>query len=239
MQFRTEIGDRRTFVLTKAILVYEETLHNRERFATLHNVLREGAESQPPRLGPGTLLTTAFLQALSAGLERPAKILLLPENVLAYTSDLLVWWTPPRLHSMYFSEGAEDRQAVDGRVCPHPPLLWKVHRGRLFIRALSESQRPKADTPLMVAPYWNTQANSGSVCEGSMPRPQETDPSSLLAWEEGFFNSRFTHPSGIGKLTTHPGKFMGLWTELAGTQEFPAHYLAPAEQSLRQFAEQD
>jgi PRTRC genetic system protein B len=239
MQLTTEIGDRRKFVLKKAILVYEEVVHNREKFATVHDVLQEGSESQQPRLGPGTLLTTAFLRALSSGLERPAKALLLPENVLVYTSELLIWWTPLRLHSMCFSEGAEDRLVVDGRVCPHPALLWKVHRGPLFLRALSDSHRPKADAQLMVAPYWNTQALSGSVCEGSMPRPQETDLSNMLEWEEGFFNSRFTHPSGIGKLTTHPGGFMGLWTELAGKPEFPAHYLTPVTQSLRQFAEQD
>ena len=239
MRLATEIGDQRRFVLKTAILVYNEVARNRENFVTVHEVLQEGSEPQQPRLGPGTLLTTAFLKALSVGLERPAKALLLPENVLVYTSELLIWWTPPRLHSMYFSDGAEDRAAVHGQVCPHPPLLWKVHRGHLFLRALSDSLRPKADTQLMVAPYWNTQALSGSVCAGSMPCPQETDLSSMLAWEEGFFNSRFTHPSGIGKLTTHSGGFMGLWTELAGKQEFAANYLAPAKQSLRQFAEQD
>lgn len=239
MQLITEIGDRRNFVLKKAILVYEEVVHNREQFATLHEVLREGTEPQQPRLGPGSLLTTSFLKALSSGLERPAKALLLPENVLVYTADMLIWWTPPRLHSMYFSEGAEDRLAVDGRVCPHPPLLWKVRRGRLFLRALSASLRPKADTLVMVAPYWNTQARNGDVCEGSMPRPKETDLSNMLQWEEGFFNSRFTHPSGVGKLTTHPGGFMGLWSELVQRQEFPANYLAPAKQTLQQFAEQD
>ena len=239
MQLITEIGDRRNFVLRKAILVYEEVVYNRERFATLHEVLREGAEPQQPRLGPGTLLTTAFLKVLSSGLERPAKALLLPENVLAYTSELLIWWTAPRLHSMYFSDGAEDRIAINGRVCPHPPLLWKVRRGRLFLRALSTSLRPNADTSLMIAPYWNTQARNGDVCEGSMPRPQETDLSNILEWEEGFFNSRFTHPSGVGKLTTHPGGFMGLWSELAGKQQFPSDYLAPAKQTLQQFVEQD
>src|SRR2546423_1365670 len=239
MRLTTEIGDQRTFVLKTAILVYNEVARNRENFVTVHDVLQEGSEPQQPRLGPGTLLTTTFLKALSAGLERPAKALLIPENVLVYPSELLVWWTPPRLHSMYFSDGADDRAAVHGQVCPHPPLLWKVHRRHLFLRALSDSLRPKAETKLMVASCWNTQALSGSVCAGSMPCPLETDLSSMLAWEEAFFNSRFTHPSGIGILTTHSGGFMGLWTELAGQQEFPANYLAPAKQSLRQFAEQD
>ena len=77
----------------------------------------------------------------------------------------------------------------------------------------------------MVAPYWNTEASRGDVCEGDMPRPQETDVTNILEWEEGFFNSRFTHPSGIGKLTAHSGGFIGLWTELAGTAQFPTRYL--------------
>ena len=237
MRLITEIGERKNFVLAKAILMYQNTLRDREVFATVHDVIREGAEPQQPKLGPGSLLDTAFLHELCARIERPAKALLLPENVLVYTSELLIWWTPPRLHSMYFSEGAEDRQNVDGRVCPHPALLWKVHRGSLFLRALSHSVRPQTKTPLMVAPYWNTQAGSGNVCEGSMPRPGETDLSNLLEWEEGFFNSRFTHPSGIGTLTSHPGGFMGLWTELAGQKEFPSGYLAAAGQTLQQFIE--
>jgi Prokaryotic E2 family D len=58
----------------------------------------------------------------------------------------------------------------------------------------------------------------------------------MLEWEEGFFNSRFTHPSGMGKLTTHSGGFMGLWTGLADKQQqFPSRYLVPARQTLLQF----
>lgn len=237
MQVTIQIGDRKDFVLTKALLIYEEQLHKQEQFATLHHVVHDRHEPQQPRLGPGNLLTEAFLERLSAGLRRPAKAVLLPENVLAYTSDLLVWWTPPRLHPMFFSDGAEDRLAVHGRICPHPPLVWKVRRGCLYLRALSDPRRPNAYTSLMVAPYWNTAPDTGDVCEGSMPRPTRTDVTRMLEWEEGFFNSRFTHPSGIGKLTTHPGSFMGLWIELAGHDQFPAQYLVDTRQTLKQFVE--
>ena len=87
----------------------------------------------------------------------------------------------------------------------------------------------------MVAPYWNTEPSRGSVCAGDMQRPRETDVTTMLEWEEGFFNSRFTHPSGMGKLTSHTGGFIGLWTELARKQEFPRQYLLPARQTLQQF----
>jgi hypothetical protein len=51
----------------------------------------------------------------------------------------------------------------------------------------------------------------------------------MLEWEEGFFNSQFTHPSGIEKLTSHAGGFIDLWTELAGKQQFPANYLGAVQ----------
>jgi hypothetical protein len=50
---------------------------------------------------------------------------LLPENVLAYSSDLLVWRTPPRQHRMFFSGSAEDCQAINGAICPHLALVSK------------------------------------------------------------------------------------------------------------------
>ncbi len=235
MRVTTEIGDCRDFVLKTALLIYEDQISGHEQFATVHEVIRRGSEAQQPQLGPGTLLTTAFLEQLCQRLKRRSKAVILPENVLAYGSDLLVWWTPPRLHRMFFSDGAEDRREVDGQTCPHPALVWKVRRGCLYLRALALPERPAANTPLLVAPYWNTEASSGDVCEGNMPRPRETDVSNMLEWEEGFFNSRFTHPSGMGKLTSHPGGFIGLWKDLAGAEVFRTEYLLPAKQTLTQF----
>jgi len=136
---------------------------------------------------------------------------------------------------MFFSDGAEDRRLINGAIFPHPALVWKVQRGCLFLRALDISARPRPETRLMVAPYWNTAADNGDVCEGDMRRPKDTDVATMLEWEEGFFNSLFTHPSGIGKLTSHAGGFIGLWTELMGKDQFPAAYLVSCRQTLEQF----
>jgi PRTRC genetic system protein B len=136
-------------------------------FATVHGI-NETDASSVPSLGPGQLLTTRFLESLKQSLRTEPRSVLLPANVLAYTSDLLIWWTGPRLHPMYFSEGAEDRAAVHGKACPHPSLIWKVRRGRLSLRALGSNVRPSPETELMVAPYWNTEARTGSVCEGGI-----------------------------------------------------------------------
>lgn len=237
MQVVTQIGTNHDFQLKQAVLIYEDQISRREKFATVHPVNLQGP-GQQACLGAGELLTTSFLERLYYGLRRAPRGVLLPENVLAYTDDLLVWWTPPRSHPMFFSEGAEDRHAINRQTCPHPALVWKVHRGGLFLRALSDPFRPKAETKLMIAPYWNTEPSRGDVCEGDMPRPRQTDLTTMLEWEEGFFNSRFTHPSGMGKLSSHPGGFIGLWTELAGKGEFPARYLVESRQALKQFVEQ-
>lgn len=237
MRVVTQIGEQLQYHLSHALLIYRDGTSNRD-FATVHEIVHHGDQTLP-HIGPGRLLSTDFLRQLAAGLRQPARAVVLPENVLAYNSELLVWWTPPWLHSMFFSDGAEDRVRVHGRVCPHPALVWKVKSGALQLRALVESVRPGEDTTLMVAPYWNTEPGAGRVCEGSMPRPRETNLSNMAEWENGFFVSRFTHPSGMGKLTCHPGGFIGLWTELAGQAAFPAKYLVSSRQTLRAFVEDD
>ena len=237
MQVTTQIGNNHDFQLKQAILIYEDQISRRAKFATVHHVTQSGP-GQPSALAPGTLLTARFLEHLLRGLRKRAPAVLLPENVLAYTSDLLAWWSPPRFHRMFFSDGAEDRRTISGETCPHPALVWKVRRGCLFLRAQAEPTRPKPETRLMVAPYWNTEPHQGDVCEGDMPRPRQTDVTNMLEWEEGFFNSRFTHPSGMGKLTAHAGGFIGLWTELKGAKRFPDEYLVESGQTLRQFVEE-
>src|ERR1051326_1736179 len=107
MQVITQIGKSRDFQLKQAILIYEDQVSQREQFATVHQVNLQ-APDQPASLGPGTLLTTNFIERLHHGLQRAPRAVLLPENVLAYTSDIVVWWTPPRQHRMFFSDGAEE-----------------------------------------------------------------------------------------------------------------------------------
>jgi PRTRC genetic system protein B len=233
MQVTIQIGKSLDFQLTQAILIYEDQVSKQRKFATVHQVSKR--ENQPATLAPGTLLTTDFLKSLYRGLEGGPRAVLLPENVLVYTPDILAWWTPPRQHRMFFSEGADDRREIHGAIFPHPALVWKVQRGSLYLKALNISARPKRDTRLMAAPYWNTAADTGDVCEGDMRRPKHTDIATMLEWEEGFFNSHFTHPSGIGKLTAHAGGFIGLWTELRAKEQFPAAYLVPGRQTLGQF----
>src|SRR5258708_39839881 len=128
-------------------MIYEDRVHKREQFATIHKIAGEGASGRPS-LGAGSLLTTAFLRDLARGLERQPEAVLLPENVLAYTAGLLIWWTPSRLRPMFFSDGAEDRALLHGPIFPHPPPVWKVRQGELSIRTPSHQRAPAREAPL-------------------------------------------------------------------------------------------
>src|ERR1035437_5119398 len=48
-----------------------------------------------------------------------------------------------------------DGRTLSGKVFPQPPLVFKVCGSELSVRALTENRRPRPETTLMVAPYWN------------------------------------------------------------------------------------
>ena len=47
MQVSAEIGQRREFVLKRALLIYEDQVSKRDQFATVHEIVREGALLDP------------------------------------------------------------------------------------------------------------------------------------------------------------------------------------------------
>jgi hypothetical protein len=68
--------------------------------------------------------------------------------------------------------------------------------------------------------------------------PEETSVGSLSRWEDAYFASEFTHPSGAVRLTAYPGGFLGLWSSLAGrTDRFPVKFLANSKQTLQEFVQ--
>ncbi len=233
MEARVAIGANRTFVLRNAVLVYGD---GTTAFATLHPVVSKGS-GQPPYLGPGQALTSAFLRTLAAELGARITAEILPANVLARTPGMITWWTQARREVMFF--GGVDQRAceLNGAIYPHPALVFKVAERELFVRALEKDERPTEATPLKNAPYWNVDS-AGRVCLGSTRVPDEVSASSIPGWTFGFFSSQFTHPNGAVRLTTHPQGFVGLWKSLKNSQSvFPVEFLADANETLLQFVE--
>jgi PRTRC genetic system protein B len=232
MEAQVRIGASRNFTLKNAVLVYGD---GTAAFATLHEVRAE--KGQAPYLGPGQSLTTAFLRTLAHGLGARMAPEILSENVLARTPDMIVWWSRDQRRVMFFGGGSEEALSPNGRMFPHPALVFKVSANELFVRALETDARPCANTTLKTAPYWNT-SGQGLVCQGSMRVLDEANVNSIAGWEDAFHSSEFTHAAGAAQLTSHPGGFFGLWSSLAdGPEMFPMEFLMDAKQTLREFIE--
>jgi len=232
MNANIRIGDNRTFSLKQALLLYQD---GTRAFATLHEVKHQPNEA--PYLCAGQSVTTGFLETLAKGLGASMAAEVLPEHVLARTPDLIAWWCRARPRLMFFGEGNAETRMLNGKMYPHPALVFMIQGRELFVRALAEDRRPTANTRLCNAPYWNTDAH-GRVCLGSMRVPDETGVASLAGWEGAYFGSEFTHPSGVVRLTTHPGGFLGLWSSLAGRKRaFPVKSLAESKQTLQEFVD--
>lgn len=199
---------------------------------TRHEVaLRKDA---PPSLGPAQPLTRSFLESLLRSLSGASNAEVLPDNVLAKGDRMIAWWTPACRRQMFYESPALDFSQLNGRTFLQPPLVWRVEHGDLKVRALAENKRPKAETTMAVAPFWNL-SEDGRVCTGSMRRPDSAGAASMADWERGFYESAFTH-ANVGRLTRHKGGFEGLWRELAGKhRRFPAETLIRLPQTLAQF----
>ncbi len=232
MNVHLRIGDNRTFSLKQAVLLYQE---GSRAFATLHEV--KCRPNQAPYLCAGQSVTTGFLETLAKGLGASMAPEVLPEHVLARTPDLIAWWSRARPRLMFFGGGDGEAKKLNGKMYSHPALVFMLHGRELFVRALAQDCRPTADTRLKNAPYWNTDAH-GRVCLGSMRVPDDASVSSLSCWENAYFASEFTHPSGAVRLTTHAGGFLGLWLSLAGKKhKFPVKFLADSKQTLQEFVQ--
>ena len=235
MEFEVSLGRASRFELKGAIVVYSGGHIANGAFAAWHDAQCDS--EQAPQLGPAKPLSTGFLRELSRGLGAMTKPEVLPENVLVRTPDTLIWWRPAHRCRMFFRHD-DPLGAASGKVFPHPALVFKASRRELWIRAISGSKRPMATTPLSVAPYYNVNAE-GLVCQGTMRSPGDASVASMAQWEKAFFDSEFTHIYGGGKLTRHPGGVVRLWTALASSRRFPAQHLAPARETLAQFAERE
>ena len=132
------------------------------------------------------------------------------------------------------SEAGKD---LSGKRYPVPPLVFKVSGGSLWVRAMEKNERPTAIAKLRTAPFWNGN-DAGQICIGTMRVPESSGVEAMEGWEQGFFQSEFTHAYGAARLTSFPGSFLDLCRHLVGSRKpFPVEYLTDARETLRQFVE--
>lgn len=191
-------------------------------------------EAGAVEVGAYSPVTMEFVEELARGLGVELRREVLPPHVLCRTQDVICWWTPAGKRTLFFGEGCKLAD-LSGEDFPVPPLVWRLELKdhRLFLRALTEDERPDARTKLRVAPFLNVY-EQGLVCQGTMRRPNRTALSGLDEWERGFFGASGSSQL-TAKATKHRGQLWGLWRGLKRRKAFPAQQLLDAGQTLTQF----
>jgi PRTRC genetic system protein B len=223
-----ELGGSESIALKGALLLYE----GRNRAFGVWHEAKPGS-NECPQLGEGRALMTEFARALNRGLQREMQPEFLPDCVLVWNSDLVVWWSRRCTRRMFFRNDGEVPTGLCGAEFSQPPLLWCASGQELTVRALSTNRRPTAATPLMIAPYWNVDGVTGRVCLGSMKVPELAGVAALAHWEKAFFESEFTHQTGVKRLVQGAKGYFDVWEQVrGGPRAFPAKCLVPANETL-------
>jgi len=228
MNAHFECGGTECFLLKGALLFYESRSN---AWAVWHDA--KPGSNECLQLGEGQALTTEFVGSLNQGLLTEMQPEVFPECLLSWSSDLLVWWSRRCTRRMFFRNDSEAPTGIRGAVFSQPPLLWCASGRELTVRALSTNRRPTADTTLMIAPYWNVDGDTGRVCLGSMKVPDLAGVAALSQWEKAFFESEFTHQTGVKRLVQGANAYFDVWERVrSGPRAFPAKCLVPANETL-------
>lgn len=104
---------------------------------------------------------------------------------------MIVWWGSCQLENHVLADRGDDRvlRKMNGKRYPQPALLFKACGTHLWVRALDRHARPKAETRMCMAPFWNCYDN-GVVCTGSMKIPREKTVAAIDVWGELIFRER-------------------------------------------------
>jgi len=140
---------------------------------------------------------------------------LVPEPLLYCNIDNggdyhIIWYRPEQKQKLYFSDSLN----LPNGLAWSPALLFSAGRKNLKVFALESNERPKADTQLMKAPFYNIYQDGG-VCLGSAKaqKPKDANYSSFIEyWEAIWWNSAFTHLTHDGNPTKSPLNL--LWKRL-------------------------
>ncbi len=218
--------------LSSAILFYSSK--RGEQYATVHPITTTGKESRPV-IGAGRPVDRAVLtQTLSKLAENTApEAAFLPPTVLGISSGSLTWWCAPAKRRVFFKcKELGERSAV----VQHPGLVFQASASGFRVFALEGAERPSADTALFEPPYFNTW-DLGKICIGSATVPKRINVESIEGWEDGFFNSAFTHPNHGGKRLKYQDGFYAFWRDMLDGkfgEAFPLEVLIPMKKTVRQ-----
>ena len=222
------LGRQSKVRLAGAVLLYQESRHQGDAFATVHKVT--GVEEGQPALAPGQLLTVEGLREMHKALYRVQRLEVLPQHVLAASPERLVWFEPSRSRVMFFTTADAYLNSLSGRSFPQPPLLFIAGERSLRVFALAEDERPTGSSPVFTAPYYNT--DHRGVCLGSMPLPTALSVHETDACSDAFFHSAFTHGTSARLFKGWGGSYGEFWKQTRQHGAFPMQHLVSQEKTV-------
>ncbi|CAG9186067.1 PRTRC system protein B [Cupriavidus pampae] len=215
--------------LQGAILLYGQG-PGQFSYGTAHRIELDAAGR--PVLGAGVPLNrSAVIHAVRevAAHALPKGEFLTP-NVLSISANAVTWWCPAAKRRVFFKcKELGERTAI----VSHPALVFQASQSGFSVFALEVDERPEPDSTLFEPPYFNTW-NRGKICIGSAQVPKQIDVASISGWEEGFFNSAFTHPNHGDKRVEYERGVFAFWKDMLDGQfpDFPKQVLVPMKLKL-------
>ena len=128
---------------------------------------------------------------------------MIPEGLLQFKllpggNYKMVWYRPEEIRVLHH---AKQLKITTGKAWV-PPMVYVADKNQLSVYALAIAGRPKENTRLFLAPFFNV-GDDGSVCLGNarVKKPIEKTYLSLMQyWEDLFWLSEFSHVNGSKKV---------------------------------------
>lgn len=215
--------------LQGAILLYGEG-PGQFSYATAHRI--ESDVSGRPVIGAGVPLNRmALIHAVREVAEHALpKGEFLTSTVLSISPSAVTWWCPAKRRRVFFKcKDLGERSAI----VAHPALVFQASQFGFKVFALKGDERPVPESALFEPPYFNTW-DHGKICIGSAHMPKQIDVASIKGWEDGFFNSAFTHPNHGGKRVKYERGAYAFWKDMLDGQfpDFPKQVLVSMKSTL-------
>lgn len=225
-----------TYMPVSALVLYKSNLNRRPEYYI--ESFDFDVEGRPVNAHPLTLNESAsLLKALSCGKDKERKYLsqssLLSTKVLyvaAQHREMVIWFTPAQARPLYFV----DRLGLENGTANVPAMLWMVKGKKLSVFALKSNRRPKEETRLYRAPFFNIYSDH-TVCLGNVDRMIHESASLeafMIAWERFFFHSYFSHL--LNGQSPVKGNCVNLWRRLVNSDSpFPKEELKDSGLTLK------
>jgi len=220
----------------KAILFYKcDTVKENKIYIESYDINKDGRPVNAHPLSAKEMIDLS--ESLQSAQELQTNYLnsegLLPSNVLHINPKAtgeVIWYTPAQEVNVFFA-------AALGIPCGKAkvaPMIWKAGKESLSVFSLNKNKKPKAETALYHAPFFNIY-NNGNVCMGTVDVQIKQDcclEEFMEQWQNYFWNSYFSHlMNDFNPVTVN---ILQLWkSQVKNGTDFPLNILKKTNYNLK------